>query len=76
MYCSCGCNKPLSAGEERINAWGELETMREECRLIGQGITEVDEEFMRELRYDIFLLDELEKNGYTITNEELITNGR
>lgn len=37
LLCICGCGKELPDSEYKINQWGELETMREECRKLGRG---------------------------------------
>lgn len=37
IMCACGCGKELSDSECKLNQWGEMETMREECRKLGRG---------------------------------------
>jgi hypothetical protein len=70
MYCSCGCGKYLPPGQERVNEWGELETMREDCRAIGRGESPDIEEELNKLRQELYLLDMAQSKGYTVVDEE------
>jgi hypothetical protein len=37
IKCSCGCGQDLQAEDKVVNEFGELETMRSDCRMIGRG---------------------------------------
>jgi hypothetical protein len=37
LICKCGCGKTIPEKETKLNKFGELETMRQDCIAIGRG---------------------------------------